>query len=243
MYAMLAEIQDAVPSLLDKLKAFEIPTRRELVGQLAALGTLEAVALVIGGLACMLQGWKIFKVVIIVNAAMLGLLVGWGIGGLLQGERAPLFCGIAGGLLLAALAWPTMKYAISIMGAAAGGLLGLIAWQYVAEAAGKTDLQTYSWVGALVGLITLGLLALVIFKLVVMIFTSFQGALMAVSGVVGLLLKNPTIHDNLRSNLETNMHLLPLLVGVPALVGFTLQQAAVAKKAKKKRKALSGGDG
>ncbi len=238
MNMLLAQATRVAPNVLEKVKAFEVPTQQEFITEIAGLGTLEAVVIFVGGLVCLLQGWKLFKVIVVVNAAALGAAIGWHVGGMLKGENAPLFCGAAGGLLLAALAWPAMKYAIGVMGGLAGAVLGYGLWTYAAKAAGRgDDLVTYAWVGALIGLITLGLLAFVVFRLVVMIFTSFQGAAMAVAGLLALLLKNQSVCESIQKRLATNIHLMPLLIAVPAMIGFAVQQSAVAKKAKKKKKA------
>jgi len=88
--------------------------------------------------------------------------------------------------------------------------------------------------------VTLGLLAVVIFRFVVMIFTSVQGSLMIVSGIVAILMKLEMLRSRLRPALAANAHLLLLLVAVPALIGFGMQYAAMSKKAKKKKKAIEG---
>ena len=241
MAAQVSDISDiptdAAIGVWDRILAFELPSSAEFVQSLTGLSALPAVLLLASGLVYLLQGWKVFKILIVINAAILGAFLGQHLGTLLQGENMPLFCGLAGALLLAALAWPLMKFALSLMGGLAGSFLGYGMWHYAANVLGKPHLNEYAWAGALIGLITLGLLSFLIFKLVVMIFTSLQGSIMTVSGILALLLKYPPLHEELRAALTHNMHLLPLLMVVPAVIGFAFQNAAVAQKAKKKRKA------
>ena len=243
MLSLLANIDAS--QLIEKLKSFQMPSQQEYIAYLAGLEhrfetSLALIVLFGCGLVYLLQGWKIFKILVVINAAILGVLVGSQFGQTLKGANSPLFCGIAGGLLLAVLAMPAMKFAISIMGALAGGALGYGLWAYITKALGKEALLEHAWAGALIGLVTLGLLAFVIFRLVVMIFTSLQGSLMTVTGALGLLLMSSALRDNLQTSLETNVHVLPVLVGVPAIIGFAFQYSGILAKEKKKKKAAAG---
>lgn len=222
--------------LAEKLAAFEMPSQLEFVNSLTTLNLAVAAVLIICGFVYLLQGWKIFKVLVVINAAVLGGILGSQLGAVLKGPNMPLFGGIAGVLLLAVLAWPLMKIGVSLMGAMAGGLVGYVLWGYFFEIAGKQTLTQHAWAGAVIGMITLGLLAFVIFRLVIMIFTSIQGSLMMVSGLCALLMHVGPVKTSLYNALSQNAHLMILLVAVPALIGFAFQYAAIAKKAKKKKK-------
>jgi len=158
-----------IPGLLGKLFSGEMPSRIEFVNTLANLDPLQAVLILAAGLFYLLQGWKVFKILVVANAAVLGGAAGWFLGKALDGQNMSLFGGIAGALLLAVVAWPLMKYAVSLMGMLVGGLLGYSLWGYVAQAAGQTTLAEYAWAGAIIGLIGLGMLAFVVFQLTVMI--------------------------------------------------------------------------
>jgi hypothetical protein len=220
----------------------DVPTQNEVIDCLMDLsannyGAIMAMLLFACGLVYMLQGWKVFKILVVANAAVIGAVVGGRIGGFLRGDNTWLYTGIAGALLLAALAGPLMKYAISLMGGLVGSFVGYSLWTYVANAAGRGDLSHYAWVGALIGLITLGLLAFVILQAVVTIATSVQGSLMTSSGVVALLMKYEPLRNSLEVPLRDNTHLVALLVGVPAVIGVAFQYSGVAKKAAKKKKA------
>jgi len=49
------------------------------------------------------------------------------------------------------------------------------------------------------------------------------------------------IRVDLQQSLTNEVHLLPLVIGVPTVIGFAFQYSAVVKKAKKKKRA-EGGD-
>jgi len=229
-------------SFLDDLASLDIPSQEQFVRTLTQLNVLQSILLLAVGLLCLLQGWKVFKIIVIVNAAVLGTILGSHLGGLLRGENMPIFGGIGGALLFGVLAWPLMKYAVSIMGGLAGSLLGYGVWHYVANALGKPGLVQYSWAGALIGLITLGLLAFIVFRLVVTVFTAFQGSVLTVSGLLALLLMYQPITEKLERALIDNTHLVPLLIAVPAVIGFAFQETSSRKKRKKKSGGGGGGE-
>lgn len=208
----------AVPNFL-----VHVPSQREYLDFLFQLGLLESLGLAVCGIVFLIYGWKLFKALVLVDAAAFGLLLGYHVGMLLRGENMPLYFALAGALLLGVLAWPLMKYAVSLLGGLAGSLLGYGTWHYVMTAMGKPALSEHAWVGALIGLITLGLLAFIIFKLTIMTFTSFQGSLMLVSGTLALLFKNGGLQMRLHNALSASYYLLPLLLLVPAVIGFALQ--------------------
>jgi hypothetical protein len=242
----LAQAEVADPNVPGQFTIPDIPSQGEVLDSLIELaqgnyGAVMAMFLFACGLVYMLQGWKVFKILVVANAAVLGAVVGGHLGGLLRGQDTWLYTGVAGGLLLAVLAGPLMKYAISLMGGLAGSFVGYSLWHYVTRTLERPELGQYGWVGALIGLITLGLLAFVILKVVVTVITSVQGSLMTVSGVVALLMKHPPLRESLEYPLRQNTHLVALLVGVPAVIGVAFQYSGLAKKAAAKRKKEEGG--
>ncbi len=217
-----------------------MPSQVDYINSISTMNLALAIVLFACGLVYLLNGWKVFKILVVVNAALLGGFLGDRFGAMLATGNTPTFTAIAGALLLAVLSWPLMKFAVSLMGGLAGSFLGYSLWNCVAVGTGQGPPAEHAWAGALIGLITLGLLAFLIFKLVVMIFTSLQGSLMTVSGLLALLMLSDSLRTKLQSNLSTNTHLLVLAIGVPAIIGFAFQYAAMYKKAKKKRKASEG---
>jgi len=242
---MPAQVQAMDPNAPGRFAIPDIPSQGQILDSLIDLtqsnyGAVLAMLLFACGLVYMLQGWKIFKILVIANAAVLGAMLGAHIGGFLRGQDTWLYTGIAGGLLLAVLAGPLMKYAVSLMGGLAGSFVGYSLWHYVTRTVDRGDLAPYGWVGALIGLVTLGLLAFVILKAVVTVITSIQGSVMTVSGVVALLMKHPSLRESLEYPLRQNTHLVALLVGVPAVIGVAFQYSGVAKKAAAKKKKEEG---
>jgi len=220
-----------VDEILDMFKS-----QKNFVDGLTDLHIVAGILFVIAGIVYIFYGWKIFKTLVILNAAILGAVAGSHLGALIQKPNMVVYMAVAGGLIFATLAWPTMKFAVSIMGALAGSVLGYGVWKYVVHALSKPDMTIHAWAGALIGFVILGMLAFVLFRVAIIAWTSFQGSMMCVMGILSLLLKYDYVAGGINDALTSNIHLLPLLIAVPTGFGFILQDAALLKKEKKKKK-------
>ena len=232
------KVDQGLLKVFDYIKGLRFPSRADYVSDLETLGQLQAVALVLVGVVFLIFGFKYFKALVIVNAAALGALCGMYVGTLTGRANLPLLLGLAGAVLLGALAWPTIKYCVCLMGALAGGLVGFALWHFIANLINNEGMLGYAWAGGLIGMVALGMLAFVLFRTAVMIFTAVQGSVMIVSGICAVLLAFDGIHDSVRSGLVENDNLLKLLFGVPAVVGFAYQFSIDRTKVLKKRKAV-----
>jgi len=196
----------------------------------ALLGQLEwwqAVPLIPLGLVSLLYGLKLFKGMVVVYAAMAGVLVGRMAAAWL--ELNPAVGMIGGAVVLGLLAWPLFKVAVTVFGGVAGGLLGalLLCWK---------EEPVYVLVAGGIGLVVGCVLALFVFRAVVVFMTSLIGALLVVLGVVGLVTAVPNVHDAVISGVEARRYLLPILVGVPAVIGAIYQSHRMEMEEKKRRR-------
>jgi len=233
---------DPNAGVVERFYAGELPGKADLVSDMTHLHEVWAFLLIVAGILYLLNGWKAYKVLVFANAAVLGLLVGSLLGGAVgDGSNIRTLMMIGGAVLLAVLSLPLIKGSVAVMGALAGGFAGYGLWSYGAAVAGSASLSQHAWAGALLGLTTLGLLAFLNSQIVVIAFTSIQGATMAVVGLLAILLRPYAPTDGLREPLLSNVHLLPVLLVVPAVMGFGLQYIAATKKAQKKKKAASAG--
>ncbi|MCJ7543528.1 MAG: hypothetical protein MUP47_03010 [Phycisphaerae bacterium] len=235
--ARTEDVSTAVPSgaFWEALQSGRLPTQDEFVQGLTSMDPLQAVLLLAVGLTYMIVGYRVYKVLVTANAACLGFALGHVIGRLAASPHdLPAVTGIAGALLLGVLSWPLMKFTVSLMGALVGGLAGMLLWQYLFTVAGRPELVSYSWTGGLLGLVTLGMLTFLTLPFTTMVFTSLQGSGMAVSAVLSMLLHYERFRMDVEDGLTNNIHLLPLLIAVPAIVAVVVQDATAVKKAKKK---------
>ena len=217
-----AAARQACEELWHKVSTFQIPSQQEFIQSLPAIQVWQAAVMIVVGLIYLLYGWKIFKVLVVLNAMVLGFVLGASLGKM-HSQLWALYGSMAGAVILAVLALPLMRFAISLMGALVGAFAGYHIWNYVIVLMHRTDLTQFSWVGGVIGLLVLGALTFLLFKLAVMLFTSIQGSFVMVSGVLALLLKYQPFYDKAYEPLANNVHLLPLLVAGPALLGLMMQ--------------------
>lgn len=225
--------------IFDGLLHLNMPTREEFITCLETFSTLHAAAIVAIGIWYLFYGHKYFKAMVVINGAGAGALIGMYVGKTFMSgsSNTPLLIALGGAVLLGAVAWPMLKYAVGIMGALAGGLIGYAGWNLVATAVGNDALRQHAWTGGVIGMVVVGMIAFVVFRASVMIFTGLQGAIMTVGGIISLLLANSAMSESIRPVLVGNDLLLIILLGVPAAVGFAAQYATDAAAISKKRKA------
>jgi hypothetical protein len=228
--------KETAKPLMDRLADLPVPTPSQVLDHLQHLAAWQAAILLVAGFVYMIWGWKIFKALVSLNLACVGFVLGTMLAQTLIAAHPsahdphwPLYGGLIGAGVLAILAWPLMKFAVSLMGAAAGAFGGYQLWHYLCSLH-KPEWVPYSWVGGLVGGLLAGALAFVLFRTIVMFFTSLQGAVLSVAGGLSLALNVDSWRDSLRNHLLKDQHLWPLLVIVPTVAGFLFQALSMARK-------------
>lgn len=188
------------------------------------LRTPEAVALIyfVGGLFLLIYGFKIYRAAVILTGAVVGAILGsWAAASL----GLPEWLGaLVIGLALAILAWPMQKLAAFLMGGYFGVLFLL---PTLAELFG----QRLYILWLLVSFLSLGVLCLLLFKPIVIIATSFEGAALLV-GAMLVVAWHHAPKTTIRL-LSTSPGLILLALLLLSLVGFLLQ-IGLMEKAKKK---------
>ena len=197
------------------LAASVMQEQRQVLETLAKTEVFFPIALAIIGALILLFGFKAYKAVVVFNCIALGFWVG----GLL-GARAQvqLVAAVIGAVLMGVIAWPMMKYAVSLSGGLMGAIVGMVIWRYFDLPAGE------AWAGGLMGLILLGMLSFMLFKTSVILFSCIQGAAMVVLGASAVLIKCTPWSGSLQESLNNKPILLPLLVGSIAILGLVFQQ-------------------
>ena len=200
-----------------------------IVEHLKSLSVVWAVVFIIVGVLCLLNGARFYRFATVGIALLLGLF-----GGYWLGEKIgnPLVVAACCGILLAVAAFPLIKYAVALFGGLAGAFIGANLWSGLAHAINKgadaaIPAEAY-WIGALVGLLVCGMLAFILFKLSIELFTSVSGSTIAVLGALALLLSFKPWQATVASGLTANQLIIPLLVFVPAIIGLILQETFAA---------------
>lgn len=202
-----------------------------LIPGLQKLGFVWAVILLTVGLLCMFNGYRWYKFATVAIALCLGLFGGYWLGKMVG---APFVVAGCLGALLGVISFPLLKYMVAVLGGLAGAFIGANLWAGIAHAANKIASHNGSeatvlpaeayWVGALVGLIVCGMLAFILWKLSIVLFTSVSGSTLAVIGALALLLSIEPWSAAVAEGLASSQVIIPLLVFVPAAIGLILQE-------------------
>ena len=191
------------------------PAQHDLLNTCHQMAPAIAALLVLLGVVYLLFGFNIYKGLVILNAAVLGATLGAALG---ESNHIEVPLAIVGGFAAAAITWPLMKWAIAVMGGLFGAVLGASIWRLC-----NLDPQ-FAWAGAATGLVTLGLLSFILFRGCIMMYTSLQGSVMLIFGIISLLSRHDSILRTLSENVQIRPLLLPITIFIPAIVGLIYQQ-------------------
>lgn len=193
-----------------------------LWGQVTTLSWLQAVIAISFGVVYLLYGWRIFKAVVVICFGLVGIFAGIKIGSRFNSE---ILGGIIGLALLAGASIPLMRWAVSLLGAIAGGILTSGIW-YAFELP-----ERYMPAGALIGIIAGGMISFIVFRIAVILFTSFGGGILIVTGLLALVYRYESIQASSTETVKTMLYndhwFLPALLLAPTLIGIIVQHKFV----------------
>lgn len=190
--------------------------------QISTLTWIQAVIAISFGAVYMLYGCKIFKVLVVIAFGLLGMTAGIFLGQLTGHTDWQIWGGVIGAIILGAISIPLMRWAVSLLGAIAGGILTAAAWY----AFGLPD-NYLIFAGALIGLIAGGMLSFIIFNAAVVLFTSLGGAGLVLVGILALFkLYGPT-SDDVHNWVYGYKWFLPVSLAIPTILGILVQKHAI----------------
>lgn len=186
--------------------------------QIITLSWLQAVIAISFGAVYLLYGWRIFRILVVICFALVGLFVGIQIGARFD---LKIVGGITGLFILAAISVPLMRWAVSLLGAAAGGVLTAGVW-YAFGLPGK-----YILAGAIIGIIAGGMISFIVFKVAIMLFTSLGGGILIIMGLLSLLNRYESMQEPPAETMKDLFYnqnwFVPVLLMAPTIIGIILQ--------------------
>jgi hypothetical protein len=192
--------------------------------QITSLNWLQAVLGISFGAVYLLYGWRIFKILVVICFGLIGMFAGIEVGARFDAE--PLG-GTVGLLLVAAISVPLMRWGVSILGAAAGGVLGAGIWYAVGLP------EEYILAGAVTGIVAGGMIGFIIFKIAVMLFTSLGGGLLISVGLLALFYQYEQIQEppteKVKELLYQENWFMPVMLLVPTIIGVLVQNKLIKK--------------
>lgn len=225
---LLAEVSTSTKSI--QVEEIDIVPIDFIWEQITSLSWLHAVIAISFGIVWLLYGWRIFKVLVVISFALLGLYLGVTIGKQLHGDQVnvsnEVWAGVIGLALFAFVSVPLMKWCVCILGAVAGGVLTSGLWY----AFGLP--QVYLWAGAVIGIIAGGMISFIVFKAAVMLFTSLGGGAITLVGVLALwhlyetkMVEPATTH--IHDLVFNDQWFLPVALLIPTIIGIITQNKLI----------------
>jgi len=184
--------------------------------QIIALNLVEALTFVCFGVVCVFYGWRVFKILVTISFALIGLFVGVWINRLLIGGNE-MWLGIISMALFAFFSVTLMRWGVSVLGAAAGGILGGGVWYAVGLP------EQYILAGALVGVVAGGMISFIVFKIAVMLFTSLSGSGLIAVGILAIICQRLGAAERVEELVFTQKWFLPVVLLAPTAAGIILQ--------------------
>jgi len=230
---VLAEAAEASKSI--KLEDVDIVPINFIWEQITALSWLQAVIAISFGVVWLVYGWRIFKILVVISFALLGLYLGITVSQQLvspgEANHTEVWAGVIGLALLAFVSVPLMKWCVCILGAVAGGTLTAGLWYAFGFP------QLYIWAGGAIGIIAGGMISFIVFKAAVMLFSSLGGGAITLVGALALLHLYETkviepsttrIHDMIFDH----QWFLPVALLIPTIIGIITQNKLIKRSDK-----------
>ena len=184
------------------------------------LNHLEAFVFISFGAVWLFYGWRVFKILVVITFALLGLALGSAISSRIVGLNNQMTGGVIGMLALAILSVPLMRWAVSILGALAGAIFTASIWY-------ATLGEEFIWAGGLIGMVAGGMISFIVFRIAVILFSSMGGGALVVAGSLALLHEHFGADIGLEQIMTGQKWVLPVALMVPLLVGLIAQHKFV----------------
>jgi len=215
-FAILAQAADSASSAEGSIVPIDTFWRH-----VTSLGQLEAFMFVSFGVVWLFYGWRVFKVLVVISFALLGLVLGMEITGRVQGISNQFVGGVVGMLALAILSVPLMRWAVGLLGAFAGAIFTAGIWYAIG-----LD-ERYILAGALIGMVGGGMISFIVFRIAVILFTSTGGGALVLTGGLALLYRYGSMQMQIERVVLHERWVLPVALMVPLLVGLIAQHKFV----------------
>lgn len=187
---------------------------------ISTLGLVEALTFISFGVVCLFYGWRIFKILVTICFGLVGLGVGVWINDQLVHGNA-IWLAMFSVLVFAIFSFPLMRWGVTILGAASGGILTAGVWLALGLP------QEYVWAGGLVGLIAGGMISFIVFKIAVILFTSLGGSTLMTTGILAVLYGYMVDRQKLESLVFEYQWFLPAMILLPMAVGVFMQHRLI----------------
>ena len=214
----------AVQAQVNQANGEVTPTLEEqILEAVASWQAYAACALLAAGIVFAIYGWRISKVLAVINFAAIGGFLGHYLAGQVNIPELPSTVGLAvvlGGLCI----WQT-RHGVSLLAGGAGAILGA-SLAYSLNAA-----DAWVWTGVLVGFVTFALLAFIIYKVAAILYSSVEGSALVVAGALSLVSSQESIAGPVVDAIHNQVYVLPIMLAVPTAASIIIQQRMLKRAA------------
>jgi len=183
---------------------------------ITSLSKLEALTFIAFGSVCLLYGWRVFKILVVICFAGFGLALGMIVNDKIGGGNNPILAVLVS-IVMAIVSVPLMRWAVCLLGAAAGGLLTAGFW-YACELP-----EEFLWAGSLTGIVAGGMISFIVFKIAVMLFSSLGGSALIAAGALALLHIYPQTSEDIQQLVFNEKWFLVVALSIPTVIGLLIQ--------------------
>ena len=194
---------------------------QEWVMYLRQSGALLGIPLALGGLVLMLGGWRLWKPAVVLTFGIIGAGVGAPLAK--SPDEVWLYAAI-GGIVLAGTSYPAIKYSVAVL----GGIIGAGLVYYAFTGFGLTGWPL--WLGCSVALAGACALSILHQREIIVVVTSFEGAVLILSAAVAMLSTVPGLFHYFRNMAHEGSIFIPFILLVPTVVGTMSQLADVKQR-------------
>lgn len=200
--------------MMNFLAATVLPSQTNLIDSLVHSEMFIPILTMVLGIVILLFGFKAYRALVVFNCIALGFWIGASLGARAQVTTV---AAVIGAVMMGAISWPLMKYAVAVCGGVVGAVVGMVAWAYFDLPLGL------AWAGGLTGLVILGMLSFILFKASIILFSCIQGAAMLVLGASALLIRYTPWQSDVSHGINKPV-MIPMIVLAIAVLGVVWQQ-------------------
>lgn len=194
----------------------------QIWGHLTSLNWTHSIGAITIASIFLLYGWRLFRLLVTLNFIFLGMLIGRFAGNHLGSS---MWGGLLGCIAAVTLPFPFMKYCVSFLGGCAGAAIGVMVHRGITGSSEFILLGS----GAIAGFVAGALLAFSSFKNTVTMFTSLQGTMALLLGLLSLFATQTQLGPQIKQYVFDMPMVLPALVCIITFTGMFIQSKFLAK--------------
>lgn len=193
-----------------------VDTVENWVRYLQQSGVLIGLPLLLGGVILALGGWRIRKAAVPASFGLIGILIGLLLG---KGSGQDWLYAAVGFVVLGAVGCLLGDRTVALL----GGLIGAGVFNYLAEGLGFSGAGL--WAITAIGMMACAALSFINLRQVVIVVTSFEGAVLVVSASVAFFAGVPWIANRFRGTSWCWSLVVLFMLMVPTVIGAMMQMA------------------